>query len=370
MKWRSNTAATVSGSWLTSIWPGLGVPASEVPSTGDSGAAYLYNDIAANSFLSTDELRGVILTRPAAGTMVTDEYSRLTYTNGPEGTNVATYTGYVNGVPYGTYNINLTILQVETGTYSSAMNVSSSRVGSKNTDMGIVSSLSMNFSTPTYEVNYDGSGELTGSYISSMLLNSSVSNGVKEVYSGVSQTLESSNVLDGYKGIISSISTVLNTQNILYAEKHSGSSYYSVVSVKLTLAGLNAEIVPVTTIIQIPTSFSTKYIPMGGQTKLNIPQATDAVLELYPLLDGKPPANISAATYVIYNRAKTILLTKSFSQMNYLNGKLTISLSEIDTADLVGTLTHECVARTSDGVDFYPLTAKPISFTTTIARIQ
>lgn len=389
MRWRSNTASTVSSGWITSKWAGLGVPVSEIPDTGETGPAYLYNDIAANSFLPTDELRGVIISKPAQGTVTTDEYSTLTYVGGPEGTNVATYAGYVNGVQYGTYNINLVILQVETGSYSSSTAISVSNTGSKSVNVAASSSsmavsfsglsyskegsgttattLAMSFSAPTHEIAY--TGDVLGSYISAITISSDINNGIKTSNSEVSQNIEAYSTLVAEKSVGVVISTSIVVENGFYVEKSVDSSISSNIVVRVTLYGSNTEGKVLRQVMQVFSSSISKY-NMEENPRLSIPQATDLTIEMYPLLDGKPPASIQAATYVIYNRAKTILLTKILADMVYLNGKLTVNLTEEDTATLAGTLTHECVARTSTGVDFYPLTAKSISFTSTIARIQ
>ena len=97
MSWRSNTAATTGGGWITSRYAGLGVPSADIPATGDSGAGYLYNDSVANG---VGEYRGVILTRPSAGEFATFESSALSLVGAPDGVHLATYQGYKDGVPY------------------------------------------------------------------------------------------------------------------------------------------------------------------------------------------------------------------------------------------------------------------------------
>ncbi len=109
MTWRSNTDIVTESQWTTSKWGGLGVPTSDIPSTGDSGAGYLYNDIAAQSGVATDEWSGVILTSPSSGTFTTYEDSSFSLVGASDGVHTAIYQGKKNGVVYGEYTITMTI---------------------------------------------------------------------------------------------------------------------------------------------------------------------------------------------------------------------------------------------------------------------
>lgn len=95
MSIRVDSAQLIPGSIVVG-GVGLGVPASSIPPTGDSGAGYLFNDIAAPS----DEMRGEILTWPSAGTLAANEDSSFSFTGAPDGVYTATYAGYRNGVQY------------------------------------------------------------------------------------------------------------------------------------------------------------------------------------------------------------------------------------------------------------------------------
>ena len=106
MTWRSHTTAA---SWITSKYPGIGVRASLVPPSGDNGPGYLFNDIQDLS----DEMRGLILTRPAQGTLITNEDSSFSFTDAPPGVYYATYRGIRNGVVYGEFSIELRIGTVQ-----------------------------------------------------------------------------------------------------------------------------------------------------------------------------------------------------------------------------------------------------------------
>lgn len=89
-----------TGDWVTSIWDGLGIPAAQIPSTGESGAAYLFNDIAGQGASTTDEFSSTILTVPPVGIFTHDEYSALSFTGAGDGVYTATYMAERNGVPY------------------------------------------------------------------------------------------------------------------------------------------------------------------------------------------------------------------------------------------------------------------------------
>lgn len=104
--WLSDSAELVSGGWLSSQFAGLGVPASQIPSTGTSGPGYLFNDVAAQGAVPTDEMRGEILTWPSAGTLVVNEDSSFVYTGASDS---FTYRGYIKGVAYGDYTVTLTV---------------------------------------------------------------------------------------------------------------------------------------------------------------------------------------------------------------------------------------------------------------------
>lgn len=109
MRWRSNTDASTASKWVTSRWPGLGVPVSQIPVGGESGDAYLRNDAIELNAAPDDELTGHILTKPAVGTFTTDEYSRLIFSGAPDGVYFATYEGKRNGIVYGVFTITLVV---------------------------------------------------------------------------------------------------------------------------------------------------------------------------------------------------------------------------------------------------------------------
>lgn len=79
---------------------GLGVPAEDIPTSGEAGGSVFANDIS----LPADngkEIRGLILTTPGVGNFGMDEYGRVTFTGAPDGVYTATYQLYVDGVSTG-----------------------------------------------------------------------------------------------------------------------------------------------------------------------------------------------------------------------------------------------------------------------------
>lgn len=100
-----------------------------------------------------------------------------------------------------------------------------------------------------------------------------------------------------------------------------------------------------------------------------IEQATDVEFNIYPLVDGKVPASVTHAQYVLFNKTGTVISKDLTSGVTYSNGKLVISLSETETKDLKGVYTHECLIRDSDGRDSFALRDKQLTFIKTIARI-
>lgn len=109
MSWRSDSSQLFAGKWTSSLYAGHGVQAQNIPATGDSGPSFLYNDIAAQGMIPTDELRGQILTLPAAGTFTPYEDSSFSFTGAPDGVYTFTYRGFRNGVSYGDYTVTMTI---------------------------------------------------------------------------------------------------------------------------------------------------------------------------------------------------------------------------------------------------------------------
>lgn len=152
MSMRVDSNQLIAGRCVVTQYPSHGVQAQNVPSTGDNGAGYLYNDIAEYSFAATDELRGQILTLPAAGTFTPYEDSSFSFTGAPDGVYTFTYRGFRNGVSYGDYTVTLTIgatsVNYDIGGTSSLALATSGSV-SRNTAIGGTATLALTASGDT-----------------------------------------------------------------------------------------------------------------------------------------------------------------------------------------------------------------------------
>lgn len=107
MSLRIDTAELITGAYVIGD-TGLGVLGSSVPSTGEHGASYLYNDL----ILPADngkEIRGLIVTPPSAGTFFAWEDGSFSLVGAPDGTYTFTYRLFVDGVDGGTATATITI---------------------------------------------------------------------------------------------------------------------------------------------------------------------------------------------------------------------------------------------------------------------
>jgi len=100
MSLRVDTSPLISGALVVGH-RGLGVLGSAVPSSGDNGAGYLYNDLNLPADASK-EVRGLILTQPSAGSLFAYEDSSFEFSGAPDGSYSFTYRLYVDGVDTGT----------------------------------------------------------------------------------------------------------------------------------------------------------------------------------------------------------------------------------------------------------------------------
>jgi hypothetical protein len=99
---------------------GLGVLGSAVPSSGDNGAGYLYNDLSLPADAGK-EVRGLIETFPV-GLATFDVFEDSSFTaSGPDGVYTFTYRLYVDGVDSGTAIGTITIGSVGGGTLTGAV---------------------------------------------------------------------------------------------------------------------------------------------------------------------------------------------------------------------------------------------------------
>lgn len=87
---------------------GLGVLGSEVPASGDNGPGYLYNDLSLPADAGK-EVRGLIVTPPAAGTFLAYEDSSFEFYGADPGAYSFTYRLFVDGADLGTADVELRV---------------------------------------------------------------------------------------------------------------------------------------------------------------------------------------------------------------------------------------------------------------------
>lgn len=107
MSLRVDTSPLISGALVVGN-RGLGVLGSAVPSAGDNGAGYLYNDLSLPAD-ANKEVRGLILTQPSAGTLYAYEDSSFEFSGAPDGSYTFTYRLYVDGADTGVGTVNLQV---------------------------------------------------------------------------------------------------------------------------------------------------------------------------------------------------------------------------------------------------------------------
>ena len=96
MSLRVDSSSLIAGALVCGV-RGLGVPGASVPSGGDSGPGYLYNDLALPAD-AQKEVCGRITTWPAGGELLAEEDSSFTYDGV---TDTFEYQLYVDGVATG-----------------------------------------------------------------------------------------------------------------------------------------------------------------------------------------------------------------------------------------------------------------------------
>lgn len=106
MSWRSDSAQWVTGAWVSSAYPGLGILGSDMRAgtgTGTNGTGILYNDWQAGD--DSKEFHALLVT-PPSGTLTLYEDGSFIYAGS---TSSFTYQGFVDGVSYGTGTVTLAI---------------------------------------------------------------------------------------------------------------------------------------------------------------------------------------------------------------------------------------------------------------------
>lgn len=118
MSLRIDTAELISGAYVIGD-TGLGVLGSAVPSEGEHGASYLYNDLSLPAD-SSKEIRGLIVTPPSAGTFFAYEDGSFSLVGAPDGEYTFTYRLFVDGVDLGTATATIEIGAAVAATFSGA----------------------------------------------------------------------------------------------------------------------------------------------------------------------------------------------------------------------------------------------------------
>ena len=107
MSLRIDTAEWIPGALLIGE-AGLGVLAEHIPSDGDDGGSYLYNDISLPADAGK-EICGRITTWPSAGTLFAYENGAFEFSGAPDGDYAFTYQLYVDGVASGAGTVSLKV---------------------------------------------------------------------------------------------------------------------------------------------------------------------------------------------------------------------------------------------------------------------
>ena len=110
MSWASNPDSALSGGWLTSAYPGLGILGSAIPATGDNGGSPVLND----GISAGKEYRWALVTPPASGTITLYEDLTFEFSGAANGIHSATYRLWEDGADQGTATITLQVGQSHT----------------------------------------------------------------------------------------------------------------------------------------------------------------------------------------------------------------------------------------------------------------
>lgn len=107
----------------------------------------------------------------------------------------------------------------------------------------------------------------------------------------------------------------------------------------------------------------------GYMQELNFKQGASALLVIDHTIDNEQVPGINAAKYELYSRTGQVLITKEFGcGIAFSQGKIEVSLTEADTAELSGNYNHQCVAKDTANRTFYPLNGD-ITFSATKPRL-
>ena len=133
---RIDTSEWISGALLIGD-AGLGVLGSDIPSSGDNGAGYAYNDLSLPAD-ADKEICGRITTWPSAGTLFAYEDTSFDFSGAPDGVYTFEYQLYVDGVATGDpTTVTLTVGAV-THAVSGALTAGSGSISGETTHVGEV----------------------------------------------------------------------------------------------------------------------------------------------------------------------------------------------------------------------------------------
>lgn len=90
--------SSTQSSHIVSLWGGLGIPGSEVPTTGDNGGSPLAND----GISPTSEYRIETVTAPSAGTLTVYPDTSYEFSGAPDGTYPWVYSVWEDSIDRGT----------------------------------------------------------------------------------------------------------------------------------------------------------------------------------------------------------------------------------------------------------------------------
>lgn len=310
MRWRSTQ--TQSDTWISSRYPGIGCPASQIPSTGTDGPAFLFADIAANGFAADDELRLELLTTPSAGTLLLNEDSSGSLTDAPAGTYPVQYRGIRNGQPYGDFTISLIIGDDAVPP-----------IGESSIAVNVVVGIS-----------------LQGSKV------------------GISQpTIEAFADID------------------IGHAKQGASTFTVAAAVAINVFGANTAAAQRADQVAVVRSSNatSRYVTTltgGAMTELiQFWQASSAAIHITYSHDDQAVAGITAAKYQLYNRDGQPELTLELGAgIEFIDGKVIIFMTDDQTKLLDGLYTHECAIRDLTGRQHMVLSGH-IKFLATKVRV-
>jgi hypothetical protein len=98
-------------------------------------------------------------------------------------------------------------------------------------------------------------------------------------------------------------------------------------------------------------------------------QSTDVYIKLAPKFGKLPPPPPAYAKYILINSEGAVVLEKSLGEgISFLDDVYTIHLTDLDTANILGKYTQECIVKDILNNDFFIL-KESVKVIKTTARI-